>query len=190
MPLNWPVPVYWCVACRRTRVMSFLVQGPLYGFCPKSTQLRTLVDIKTPTNSPVHKTHTLVCENSPSVSIINWTIKFHKNKQDLMHWWTITWRINEPQIKSTGQDDCCTKSPTAQDVLQPIPGLISCAGVPMHKKCSQVAGLTTGTCRITSSSIPPCNLEVPVSIYHQFFFLEAASQSKCMYRLKGWKLAK
>ena len=52
-------------------------------------------------------------------------------------WWIIwpvsftcasAWTINEPHC-SKEQPRCYAKSPTVQDAFQPIPGLISCAGV-------------------------------------------------------------
>ena len=48
--------------------------------------------------------------------------------------------VNEPHLQKNGRPRCNAKSPTLQDVFQPIPGLISCAGV-TRTKWSQVACL-------------------------------------------------
>ena len=39
------------------------------------------------------------------------------------------WTIHEPHLSKKNRPRCYLKSPTVQDVVRPIPGLINCAGV-------------------------------------------------------------
>ena len=61
LSLNWPVPVYWCVACTGTRLVSFFAQRPLHGFVQTFTQLRTLQTLRL--------LHIYPCPGKPCTSV-------------------------------------------------------------------------------------------------------------------------